>query len=371
MQSPFSLHSRITPAAVLLVTVLYMAACAPVTLTPASPGSSPLATQPRATARASVATNVPGTPLVIGTSAPGTVKPVFAGIVKHAGQPVANAKVELRPVGWASSRAAPVATIQADSHGAFSLADPPAGDFSVIGFFPDGEMDAGGWPPVSIAPGQAIQGFIVPLERRLTLLAPIADATTGATPALSWVASPEATSYRVWVIDAGTTEILLDETATGTSVQVTKDLKPGEYQWVVNGLNAAGELVATAEETFRVQSQGAAESPTATGSAGATPTLMVPTPQVRNMPRLPDQDRAFEGAREALAKRLGVDPLTIQRVEVTPTEWNDACLGVSSPGQMCAQVITPGWVVTVNAGGQQYEAHTNQDGTQVRIVGLQ
>jgi hypothetical protein len=163
----------------------------------------------------------------------------------------------------------------------------------------------------------------------------------------------------------------VDQATTGTSVPVTKDLEPGEYQWVVNGLNAGGELVATGEETFTVKNPGATESPTAEGNAGATPTLMVPTPQVRNMPRLPDQDRAFEAAREALAKQLGVDPLSVQRVEVTATEWNDACLGVSKPGQMCAQVITPGWIVTLNAGGQQYEAHTNQDGTQVRLVGLQ
>ena len=87
-----------------------------------------------------------------------------------------------------------------------------------------------------------------------------------------------------------------------------------------------------------------------------------PVPKPGNMPRLPDSERAFDGAREALAQRLGVDPLTIQRVEVDTQEWNDACLGVTSPGEMCAQVITPGWVVVLNVGGQRYEAHTDQEG---------
>jgi hypothetical protein len=93
--------------------------------------------------------------------------------------------------------------------------------------------------------------------------------------------------------------------------------------------------------------------------------------QPGNMPRLPDDERAFAGARAALARRLGVDELSIRRIEVTPQEWNDACLGVSSASEMCAQVITPGWIVTLDVNGQRYEAHTDQEGAQVRFAGLQ
>ena len=146
--------------------------------------------------------------------------------------------------------------------------NPPAGDFSVLGFFPDGEMDAGGWPPVSIAAGAQIHGFVVPLERRLTLLAPIAGATVAASPTLTWNATPAATNYRVWVIDAGTTEMMMDQATTSTSVQIPASLKPGVYQWVVNGLNARGDLVATGEETFTVGNAGATTTPTS-GTQGA------------------------------------------------------------------------------------------------------
>ena len=96
-----------------------------------------------------------------------------------------------------------------------------------------------------------------------------------------------------------------------------------------------------------------------------------PVTRPGNMPRLPDDERAFAGARAALARRLGIDELSIQRVEVTPQEWNDTCLGVTSGAEMCAQVITPGWVVMLDVNGQRYEAHTDQEGAQVRFVGLQ
>jgi hypothetical protein len=93
--------------------------------------------------------------------------------------------------------------------------------------------------------------------------------------------------------------------------------------------------------------------------------------QPQTMPRLPDRDRAFAAARAALATLLGADELSIQLVEITPQAWNDACLGVSRAGQMCAQVITPGWLVLMETGGRQYEAHTDQEGMQVRLVGAE
>lgn len=90
--------------------------------------------------------------------------------------------------------------------------------------------------------------------------------------------------------------------------------------------------------------------------------------QPGTMPRLPDRERAFAAARAALAAKLGVDEPAIQRVSVTAQEWSDACLGVSRANEMCAQVITPGWVVVMETGGKQYEAHTDQEGAVVRLT---
>ena len=40
-------------------------------------------------------------------------------------------------------------------------------------------------------------------------------------------------------------------------------------------------------------------------------------------------------------------------------EWSDASLGRPQPGMMYAQVITPGYLVVLEADGQQYTYHTD------------
>ena len=69
---------------------------------------------------------------------------------------------------------------------------------------------------------------------------------------------------------------------------------------------------------------------------------------------------------DLLAKELNLDASQIQLVGSEAVEWPDACLGINEPGQMCAQVITPGYRITLEAQGQRYTYHTNQDGSVVR-----
>jgi hypothetical protein len=64
-----------------------------------------------------------------------------------------------------------------------------------------------------------------------------------------------------------------------------------------------------------------------------------------------------------LANNLGLDEKDIIVVSSTETEFSDACLGVSMPEVMCAQVITPGRIIVLEANGVQYEYHTNADGS--------
>lgn len=75
---------------------------------------------------------------------------------------------------------------------------------------------------------------------------------------------------------------------------------------------------------------------------------------------------ALQAARLALAEKLGLNPYAISMVSIESREWSDACLGVASPGQACAQVITPGYRVVLEAQGQEYIYHTNESGSQVR-----
>ena len=67
-------------------------------------------------------------------------------------------------------------------------------------------------------------------------------------------------------------------------------------------------------------------------------------------------------AEGALASLLGIPVSEITIVSATPEEWPDSCLGIETPGIMCAQVITPGYLVELEADGVQYAYHTDQTG---------
>ena len=62
---------------------------------------------------------------------------------------------------------------------------------------------------------------------------------------------------------------------------------------------------------------------------------------------------------DALAEKLNVSVQDISLVSVEQVEWNDSCLGVGGPDEMCAQMITPGWKVVLEVDGKQYEVHTD------------
>jgi hypothetical protein len=69
-------------------------------------------------------------------------------------------------------------------------------------------------------------------------------------------------------------------------------------------------------------------------------------------------------ARADLAQRLGVAAADISVVSVTARDFSDTSLGVPQPGQVYAQVITPGYVLVLAVHGQEYTYH----GSGARIV---
>jgi hypothetical protein len=75
---------------------------------------------------------------------------------------------------------------------------------------------------------------------------------------------------------------------------------------------------------------------------------------------------AVIAARQDLSQSLGIPADQIEVVSHEEVEWPDACLGLAEPDEMCAQVITPGWRVILNAEGQQFEYHTDQRGKIIR-----
>ncbi len=77
---------------------------------------------------------------------------------------------------------------------------------------------------------------------------------------------------------------------------------------------------------------------------------------------------AADAAVKALAAARGIAAESITVVSAEPVEWPDACLGVAQSGQMCAQVITPGYRVILQVGDEQVEYHTDELGAALALV---
>lgn len=71
-----------------------------------------------------------------------------------------------------------------------------------------------------------------------------------------------------------------------------------------------------------------------------------------------------------LADNLGLQERDISVVSNTTIEFNDACMGVAMEGVMCAQVVTPGHIIVLEANGLQYEFHTDANGSRVQPATL-
>lgn len=68
----------------------------------------------------------------------------------------------------------------------------------------------------------------------------------------------------------------------------------------------------------------------------------------------------------AIAEELGAAASDVTVVSATPEVWPDASLGCPQPDMLYAQVVTPGFRVVVEVGGEEIEFHTDERGTVVR-----
>ncbi len=68
---------------------------------------------------------------------------------------------------------------------------------------------------------------------------------------------------------------------------------------------------------------------------------------------------ALEAAIADLAARLNIAEADVRVDGVEKRMWNDASLGCPQPGMMYAQVITPGFLIRLSAGGKVYTYHTS------------
>ena len=93
---------------------------------------------------------------------------------------------------------------------------------------------------------------------------------------------------------------------------------------------------------------------------GASP---IPTPLLAQeaVTPPPGTEVLVEQAKKSLIESSGgqVAMSEIKVVSVESVEWPDSSLGCPQEGMMYAQVITPGYVIVLEAGGQTYEFHAN------------
>lgn len=77
------------------------------------------------------------------------------------------------------------------------------------------------------------------------------------------------------------------------------------------------------------------------------------------------REQATAAAVRDLAKNTGAQPDAVAVMSAEFVEWPNACLGVYNPKIACAEVITPGFKVTLQVDSVTYEYRTNADGSSV------
>lgn len=99
------------------------------------------------------------------------------------------------------------------------------------------------------------------------------------------------------------------------------------------------------------------------------PTLEPTSPAEKPLPRggvqvggSADLERLIERAKAKVASATSASAEQISVVSTERVEWNDSSLGCPKPGQMYAQVITPGYRILLDANGSTFEFHSGLNG---------
>ncbi len=100
-----------------------------------------------------------------------------------------------------------------------------------------------------------------------------------------------------------------------------------------------------------------------------SPIVLTPAATANAEPLPAEITPAEQMAIQALSANLGVSGEAIKVVQSEAVDWPDGCLGIRTAGVMCTQMIVPGFRVVLEAQGQQFEYHTNADGTIVQAAG--
>ncbi len=153
--------------------------------------------------------------------------PGVSGVARWGTTPVPDAIVELRTGDWRVNLNAVLQSAMTDPEGRYFMANAPAGDFVMCGLFPDGVQEHSTCTSVHIEAGQDVTDLGVMLVHKLPVLEPAANAQVAAAPTLAWKSYMGAVKYEVFIIDAGTTELVVHETVADTLFSSPSPLKAG------------------------------------------------------------------------------------------------------------------------------------------------
>lgn len=108
------------------------------------------------------------------------------------------------------------------------------------------------------------------------------------------------------------------------------------------------------------QQEGESDITTSTAIVESTTTAFEesPTSTAPVEPEYPDSDLPGDLLDEMVAdaaERTAVDRESVEIISITEETFSDASLGCPEPGEVYAQVITPGHVVIVEAGGEEFD----------------
>jgi len=119
---------------------------------------------------------------------------------------------------------------------------------------------------------------------------------------------------------------------------------------------------ATVPPSPSANSSGPAPVAPATPEAPAEPETPPPAPAPKAI------DPAAVPVVARLARLLQVSPDHITVAQVAHADWPNACLGLAADGEICAQVITPGFAVSLIVNEQRFEYRTDESGRRIRLA---
>ena len=100
----------------------------------------------------------------------------------------------------------------------------------------------------------------------------------------------------------------------------------------------------------------------------ATPTVVEASDASAGLDGDAQMQATIDALRTQVAAQLQVTPAAVTVVAAKAMVWPDACLGAAGPEEMCAQVLTPGYKITLAVDGQEYTYHTDAGPYWLRLV---